>query len=118
MLASIAATCWAVGGLVRSIPVTSPAKPGFSSAISTGFPPTETTREYIANPPRIANIGADRDDSDEGDFNAAFTVPPFQTMQLRDPAIHTVLGSVDLLGPSTAGVAWTTKRFCDENPKP
>ncbi len=33
-----------------------------------------------------------------GDFNAAFTVPPFQTMQLRDPAIHTVLSSVDLVG--------------------
>jgi hypothetical protein len=28
-----------------------------------------------------------------GDFNAAFTVPPFQAMQLRDPAIHTVLSS-------------------------
>jgi NitT/TauT family transport system substrate-binding protein len=52
-----------------------------------------------------------------GDFDAAFTVPPFQTMQLRDPAIHTVLSSVDLLGPSTAAVAWTTKRFHDENPK-
>jgi NitT/TauT family transport system substrate-binding protein len=52
-----------------------------------------------------------------GDFNAAFTVPPFQAMQLRDPAIHTVLSSDDLTGPSSAGMAWTTKRFHDANPK-
>lgn len=52
-----------------------------------------------------------------GDFNAAFTVPPFQAMQLRDPAIHTVLSSVDLIGPSSGGTAWTTKRFHDANPK-
>jgi NitT/TauT family transport system substrate-binding protein len=52
-----------------------------------------------------------------GDFNAAFTVPPFQAMQLRDPAIHTVLSSDELVGPSSAGMAWTTKRFHDANPQ-
>jgi NitT/TauT family transport system substrate-binding protein len=52
-----------------------------------------------------------------GDFNAAFTVPPFQAMQLRDPAIHTVLSSEQLVGPSSGGMAWTTKRFHDANPK-
>jgi NitT/TauT family transport system substrate-binding protein len=52
-----------------------------------------------------------------GDFNAAFTVPPFQAMQLRNPAIHTVLSSDEVIGPSTGGVAWTTKQFHDENPK-
>jgi NitT/TauT family transport system substrate-binding protein len=52
-----------------------------------------------------------------GDFNAAFTVPPFQDMQLRNPAIHTVLTSDELIGPSSGGTAWTTKRFHDENPK-
>ena len=52
-----------------------------------------------------------------GDFNAAFTVPPFQTMQLRDPAIHTVLSSDDVIGPSSGGTAWTTKKFHDTNPK-
>lgn len=52
-----------------------------------------------------------------GDFDSAFTVPPFQDMQLRDPAIHTVLSSVDLVGPSSGGMAWTTKRFHDANPK-
>jgi NitT/TauT family transport system substrate-binding protein len=52
-----------------------------------------------------------------GDFDSAFTVPPFQDMQLRDPRIHTVLTSDELIGPSTGGTAWTTKRFHDGNPK-
>jgi NitT/TauT family transport system substrate-binding protein len=51
-----------------------------------------------------------------GDFNAAFTVPPFQNMQLRDPAVHTVLSSEEVIGPSSGGTAWTTKRFHDANP--
>ena len=52
-----------------------------------------------------------------GGFNAAFTVPPFQTMQLKDPAVHTVLDSRDILGESTGTYAWTTKAFHDANPK-
>lgn len=52
-----------------------------------------------------------------GDFNAAFTVPPFQNMQLRDPAVHTVLSSDEVVGPSSGGSAWTTKKFHDANPK-
>jgi NitT/TauT family transport system substrate-binding protein len=52
-----------------------------------------------------------------GDFNAAFTVPPFQAMQLRNPAIHMVLSSDEIIGPSSGGTAWTTKRFHDANPK-
>jgi len=52
-----------------------------------------------------------------GDFQNAFTVPPFQNMQLRDPAVHVVLSSEDVVGPSTGGTAWTSKRFHDANPK-
>ena len=52
-----------------------------------------------------------------GDFNAAFTVPPFQSMQLKDPAIHTVLSSDAVIGPSSGGTAWTTKKFHDANPR-
>jgi NitT/TauT family transport system substrate-binding protein len=55
--------------------------------------------------------------SGSADFNAAFTVPPYQNMQLRDPTIHTVLSSFDVIGPSSGGTAWTTKRFHDANPK-
>jgi NitT/TauT family transport system substrate-binding protein len=52
-----------------------------------------------------------------GSFNAAFTVPPFQDMQLRDPAVHTVLDSRDVIGEMSASVAWTNKSFHDANPK-
>ncbi|MEI7712790.1 MAG: ABC transporter substrate-binding protein [Rhodospirillales bacterium] len=52
-----------------------------------------------------------------GDFMNAFTVPPFQNMQLKDPAIHVVLSSEDVVGPSTGGTSWTSKRFHDGNPK-
>ena len=52
-----------------------------------------------------------------GGFNAAFTVPPFQYMQLKDPAIHTVLDSRDVIGDSTAAYAWTTRTFHTANPK-
>jgi NitT/TauT family transport system substrate-binding protein len=49
-------------------------------------------------------------------FNCAFTVPPFQNLQLRDAAIHTVLDSTSLLGDATTVVAWTSKNFHDANP--
>lgn len=55
--------------------------------------------------------------SGHGDFQSAFTVPPFQNMQLKDPAIHTVLSSEQVIGEATSSVAWTTKRFHDANPK-
>ncbi|MFL5257791.1 MAG: ABC transporter substrate-binding protein [Rhodopila sp.] len=54
--------------------------------------------------------------SGSGDFNAAFTVPPYQNIQLRNPAVHTVVTSADIVGSSSGGAAWTTKRFHDANP--
>jgi NitT/TauT family transport system substrate-binding protein len=50
------------------------------------------------------------------EFTSSFTVPPFQNMQLKDKSIHIVMDSHDLVGPSTGGTAWTTKRFHDGNP--
>ena len=55
--------------------------------------------------------------SGSSSFNCAFTVPPFQNLQLRDPAIHTVLDSTELLGDATTTVTWTSKNFHDANPK-
>ena len=49
-------------------------------------------------------------------FDCAFTVPPFQNLQLRDKAIHTVLDSTTVLGDATTVVAWTSKNFHDANP--
>jgi NitT/TauT family transport system substrate-binding protein len=51
-------------------------------------------------------------------FDSVFSVPPFQAQQLQDPAIHTVLNSFDVLGGSHSfTVAWTSRKFHDDNPK-
>ncbi len=54
--------------------------------------------------------------SGSSNFDCAFTVPPFQNLQLRDKSIHTVLDSTSLLGDATTVVAWTSKSFHDANP--
>jgi len=69
----------------------------------------------IALPPPDATIGLL---SGGSAFDSAFSVPPFQTQQLQDPAIHTVLNSFDVLGGSHSfTVAWTSRKFHDDNPK-
>jgi NitT/TauT family transport system substrate-binding protein len=51
------------------------------------------------------------------DITAVFSVPPFQFEQLKDPKIHTVLNSFDVMGPHTFTCLWTSSKFHDENPK-
>jgi NitT/TauT family transport system substrate-binding protein len=47
-----------------------------------------------------------------------FTSPPFQQLQRRDPKIHRVLSSYDVLGgPHTFNVIYATSKFRDGNPK-
>lgn len=55
--------------------------------------------------------------SGRGDFDSAFSVPPFQNEQLKDPKVHTVLNSFDVLGAHSFTALWTSARFHDENPK-
>jgi NitT/TauT family transport system substrate-binding protein len=51
-------------------------------------------------------------------ITAAFSVPPFQFMQLDDKEVHTVLNSYDVMGgPHTFTAIWTSKKFRDESPK-
>jgi NitT/TauT family transport system substrate-binding protein len=51
-------------------------------------------------------------------ITAAFSVPPFQYMQLESHDIHTVLNSYDAMGgPHTFTAIWTSKKFRDGNPK-
>ena len=51
-------------------------------------------------------------------ITAAFSVPPFQFMQLEDKDVHTVLNSYDVMGgPHTFTAIWTSKKFRDGNPK-
>ena len=52
------------------------------------------------------------------EVNAHFSAAPYQYMQLKDPAIHQVLNSFDVMGGPTSFItAWGTKKFHDENPK-
>ena len=56
--------------------------------------------------------------SGQSEITAHFGSPPFQYQQLKNPAIHTVLNSYDVLGgPATFNVVWTTARFRAENPR-
>jgi NitT/TauT family transport system substrate-binding protein len=65
--------------------------------------------------PPVATVGIM---SGGGAFDSLFSVPPFQYQQLEDHNIHTVLNSFDVLGGSHSfTVAWTSKKFHDENPK-
>jgi len=44
--------------------------------------------------------------------------PPFMFQELKDPKIHTVLNSFDVLGgPHTFDMVWASKSFHDANPK-
>jgi NitT/TauT family transport system substrate-binding protein len=56
--------------------------------------------------------------SGASEITAHFGSPPFQYQQLRNPAIHTVLNSYDVLGgPVTFNVVWAASKFRAENPK-
>ena len=72
-------------------------------------------RLTVALPPPDATIGLL---SGGAAFDSVFSVPPFQTQQLQDPAIHTVLNSFDVLGGSHSfTVAWTSRKFHDDKQK-
>jgi NitT/TauT family transport system substrate-binding protein len=56
--------------------------------------------------------------SGQSEITAHFGSPPFQYQQLKNPAIHTVLNSYDVLGgPATFNVVWTSAKFRAENPR-
>jgi NitT/TauT family transport system substrate-binding protein len=55
--------------------------------------------------------------SGKSEITAHFTTPPFMNLELKDPAIHTILNSFDVWGPQTATITWTTSKFANENPR-
>ncbi len=46
-----------------------------------------------------------------------FSGPPFMQTALKNPAVHAVLRSVDLVGASTSLLAYTSAKFYEANPK-
>jgi NitT/TauT family transport system substrate-binding protein len=50
--------------------------------------------------------------------NSHFSSPPFQYQERKDPRVHVVLNSYEILGgPATFNVVWGTSKFRNENPK-
>jgi NitT/TauT family transport system substrate-binding protein len=56
--------------------------------------------------------------SGSSEVTAHFTSPPFVQQQLKDPKVHKVLSSYDVLGgPHTFNVAYAAGKFVEANPK-
>lgn len=52
------------------------------------------------------------------EITANFSIPPFQYAEAKQPGIHTVLTSYDILGgPHTFTLVWSTNKFREANPK-
>lgn len=52
------------------------------------------------------------------EINAHFAPPPFNYIELRDPRVHRVTDTEELLGtPVSNGIAYTTDKFYNANPK-
>lgn len=46
-----------------------------------------------------------------------FSNPPYQDQELKNPNMHVVLNTYDLLGPNSPTVLFATEKFRNENPK-
>jgi sulfonate transport system substrate-binding protein len=56
--------------------------------------------------------------SNTNGVNSHFSLPPFAQMELKDPRVHVVLNSHDIVGgPYTNIVVFSRRQFVDENPK-
>ena len=55
--------------------------------------------------------------SGSGAVNSHLGFPPYQQVELKDPKIHRVLSSYDIVGPATIVVLATKTNFYEENPK-
>ncbi len=55
--------------------------------------------------------------SSRSEITAHMASPPFSFIELDSPAIHKVFNSVDVIGPVTTIMAFTTQQFAAANPK-
>jgi len=56
--------------------------------------------------------------SDTNEVNSHFSLSPFAQMELKDPRVHVVLNSHDIVGgPYTNIVVFSRRQFVEENPK-
>lgn len=56
--------------------------------------------------------------SPNSEVNSHFSLPPYQNIALKDPAVHKVLSSLDVFGgPVNNAIVFSTQKFHDANPK-
>ena len=56
--------------------------------------------------------------SPASEIDCDFSIPPYTEMEMRQPGIHVILSSTDILGkPPTFGLVIATSKFHDKNPK-
>ena len=56
--------------------------------------------------------------SPNNEVNSHFSLPPYQNIALKDPAVHKVLSSLDVFGgPVNNAIVFSTAKFHDANPK-
>ena len=56
--------------------------------------------------------------SPQSEVNSHFSLPPYQNIALKDPAVHKVLSSLDVFGgPVNNAIVFSTAKFHDANPK-
>ena len=56
--------------------------------------------------------------SPKSEVNSHFSLPPYQNIALKDPAVHKVLSSLDVFGgPVNNAIVFATAKFHDANPK-
>jgi NitT/TauT family transport system substrate-binding protein len=51
------------------------------------------------------------------EITAHFASPPFHYHELKQPGVHKVMDSYDVLGPATTNVIFATAKFREQNPK-
>ena len=51
------------------------------------------------------------------ELSGHFSNPPFQDQALKNPNVHVVLNTYDLLGPNSPTVLFATEKFRNDNPK-
>ena len=56
--------------------------------------------------------------SPQSEVNSHFSLPPYQNIALKDPAVHKVLSSLDVFGgPVNNAIVFSSTKFHDANPK-
>ncbi len=51
-----------------------------------------------------------------GEITSHFASPPYQVFELRDPRVHAVINSVEVMGDATLTDVWTTTALMRDNP--